>query len=101
MEVLDFTIQALGGATVVSPVALSRIQGDHIDNYVNDDERVIYDVDVLPGEEKTVKERGLIEKAGPRERLFFAPSAVHAGIVTCGGLCPGLNDVIHSIAMTL
>ncbi len=43
----------------------------------------------------------LMEKAGPREMLFFAPEKVHAAIVTCGGLCPGLNSVIRAIVMTL
>lgn len=37
------------------------------------------------------------ELAGPRDRLFFDPAQTRAGIVTCGGLCPGLNDVIRSL----
>jgi 6-phosphofructokinase 1 len=37
------------------------------------------------------------ELAGPRAKLFFDPKETRAGIVTCGGLCPGLNDVIHSL----
>jgi 6-phosphofructokinase 1 len=43
----------------------------------------------------------MFEKAGPRQRIFFAPSHVHAGIVTCGGLCPGINDVIRAIVRCL
>ena len=43
----------------------------------------------------------LFELAGPRERLFFDPAHTRAGIVTCGGLCPGLNDVIRSIFLEL
>jgi len=39
----------------------------------------------------------LFELAGPREKLFFNPPETRAGIVTCGGLCPGLNDVIRSL----
>jgi len=41
------------------------------------------------------------EEAGPRDRLFFDPLNARAAIVTCGGLCPGLNDVIRSIVHTL
>jgi 6-phosphofructokinase 1 len=41
------------------------------------------------------------EPAGPREQLAFDPGAITCGIVTCGGLCPGLNDVIRAIVMTL
>lgn len=43
----------------------------------------------------------LFEKAGPRAHLFFDPSTVRAGIVTCGGLCPGLNNVIRSVFLEL
>jgi 6-phosphofructokinase 1 len=43
----------------------------------------------------------MIERAGPREKIYFNPRHVHAGIVTCGGLCPGLNDVIRGVVRTL
>src|SRR5215510_2849626 len=39
----------------------------------------------------------LFELAGPREHLFFHAPETRAGIVTCGGLSPGLNDVIRSL----
>ncbi len=42
-----------------------------------------------------------METAGPREKLFFDPSQLACGIVTCGGLCPGVNDVIRSIVLSL
>jgi 6-phosphofructokinase 1 len=41
------------------------------------------------------------ELAGPRNKLYFDPSKTKAGIVTCGGLCPGLNDVIRSLYLEL
>lgn len=40
-------------------------------------------------------------KAGARELIYFNPKKVKAAIVTCGGLCPGLNVVIREIVMTL
>ena len=43
----------------------------------------------------------LFEKAGPRAKLFFDPSTTRAAIVTCGGLCPGLNNVIRSVTREL
>jgi 6-phosphofructokinase 1 len=43
----------------------------------------------------------LFELAGPRAKLFFDPRHTRAGIVTCGGLCPGLNDVIRSLFLQL
>ena len=41
------------------------------------------------------------EEAGPRRRLAFEPDDVTAAMVTCGGLCPGLNDVLRSLTLTL
>jgi len=96
----DFVISELGACKVSSPVALSkRICG--ISNYVRDDEFIIYDLKAAHGEKITFDRRHLIEKAGPRERIFFKPEKVHAAIVTCGGLCPGLNDVIRAVVMAL
>ena len=42
-----------------------------------------------------------MEVAGPREKIFFDPSSLACGIVTCGGLCPGLNDVIRAVVLSL
>jgi len=41
------------------------------------------------------------EVAGPRPMLYFDPKATRAGIVTCGGLCPGLNNVIRSLFLEM
>ena len=41
------------------------------------------------------------ELAGPRAKLFFDAKQTRAGIVTCGGLCPGLNNVIRSVFLEL
>ncbi|KAL0349249.1 UNVERIFIED_CONTAM: ATP-dependent 6-phosphofructokinase, partial [Sesamum angustifolium] len=47
-------------------------------------------------------QRGVhFRRAGPRQRVYFAPEEVHACIVTCGGLCPGLNTVIREIVHSL
>jgi len=96
----DFTISELGACKVSSPVALSK-RTCGISSYVRDDEFIIYDLKAYDGEKITFDRRHLIEKAGPRERIFFKPSKVHAAIVTCGGLCPGLNDVIRAVVMAL
>ncbi|MBN1908359.1 MAG: ATP-dependent 6-phosphofructokinase [Pirellulales bacterium] len=51
--------------------------------------------DQPPGEEL------FFEKAGARERIFFDPAKTRAAVVTCGGLCPGLNNVIRSLFLEL
>ena len=49
----------------------------------------------------SVSQELLFELAGPRGKLFFDPKHTRAGIVTCGGLCPGLNDVVRSLYLEL
>jgi len=97
----DFSIPSLGACTVASPIHLSKRIGDLIANYVGDEERIMYDLNALPDVPLTLKKEELVEKAGPREKIHFDPSTARAGIITCGGLCPGLNDVIRAIVMTL
>jgi 6-phosphofructokinase 1 len=91
----DFTIARLGDCRVPSP--MSGIQ------FVTDDDRVLYPSTL--GDLARFQEVGggcpAMESAGPRERLFFDPSALTCGIVSCGGLCPGLNDVIRAIVLSL
>jgi 6-phosphofructokinase 1 len=41
------------------------------------------------------------EIAGPRRKIFFDPAHTRAAIVSCGGLCPGINDIIRSLVLTL
>jgi 6-phosphofructokinase 1 len=56
---------------------------------------------IVRGLPSPATEELLFEMAGPRARLFFDPKQTRAGIVTCGGLCPGLNDVIRSLFLEL
>lgn len=42
-----------------------------------------------------------MELGGPREKIFFDPMKTRAAIVTCGGLCPGLNNVIRELVLEL
>jgi 6-phosphofructokinase 1 len=92
---LDFTIARLGECDIPSPMSGVR--------FVRDDERVLCHVSLQ--ELKTWLGKGVeppaMETAGPRRTLFFDPTTVACGIVTCGGLCPGLNDVIRSIVLSL
>jgi len=98
---LDFTIEELGKANVKSPIEMSKIIGDGIANYVNDSQFVRLSTDVTPGPQPHLKKSQVIERAGPREYIYYTPAHVHAGIVSCGGLCPGINDVIRAIVRCL
>ncbi len=105
-ETIDFSIESLGPCKISSPVHLSTRMNDLVANYVDDNDKIIYNIDQkLEADGTTVNaafvREQLMEKAGPREKIFFDPKKVCAGVVTCGGLCPGLNDVIRSLVMTL
>lgn len=100
----DFSIEELGPRKVPSPIHLSKEKNDFRANYVTDDEFIRYNLDVYKDDKENQIEafsKNLIEKAGPREYIYFNPKHVNAGICTCGGLCPGLNDVIRAIVRCL
>jgi 6-phosphofructokinase 1 len=101
-ESLDFTVRRLGAAELKSPLHLSKRLDDFQANYVLDEQKIVYAVEVEQAASTApIGQQGLLEKAGPRERVFFDPEAVHAAVLTAGGLCPGLNDVVRSVVMTL
>jgi 6-phosphofructokinase 1 len=100
-DAIDFTIEELGKRSIKSPIAMSTVSGDMIANYVTDTQFLRFNTDVKLGSQPSLKRNQVLECAGPREMLYFTPAHVHAGILTCGGLCPGLNDVIRSIVRCL
>ncbi len=91
----DFVIQRLGPASFTSPVAGNL--------FVADQSSVLYHTrfDALASYLKKNSEPPAFELAGPRKNIFFDPKTLRCGIVTCGGLCPGLNDVIRAIVLQL
>ena len=97
----DFTIEELGKRSIKSPIAMSTTRGEKVANYVTDSEFIQYITSVKPGAQRPIKKNNVLECAGPREKIYFSPANVHAGIVTCGGLCPGINDVIRAITRCL
>lgn len=102
VRALNFNIERLGPAGVQSPLALSNSTGDNIVDYVPDDERILFDPSLKACDRCR---RGVpppsLELAGPRELIYFKPGNVRAAILTAGGLCPGLNDVIRGIVLEL
>ena len=92
-------VDQLGECTVRSPLNLSTIPNDEIADFVPDTARVLLNIERKDGE--SIDTSLDFEKAGPRELLFFDPKQTRAAIVTCGGLCPGLNHVIRSIVLQL
>jgi 6-phosphofructokinase 1 len=104
MKYEDFLITSIGKRGVVSPLKQQKQRTDSpVTKFVNDSERIIYDVSI--DNFNTCRETGLMpvsfEKAGPKETIYFEPAKTKVGIVTCGGLCPGLNNVIRSLVNEL
>ena len=96
MKIETFPISKVGEATIKTPLD-SRIP------FVSDNVQVFYDREAKDARE-TIEKNGKLhafEKAGPRENLFFDPNWCKAAILTAGGLCPGLNNVIKGLTETL
>ena len=91
----DLEVQRIGSGRIQSPIT-----GAH---FVEDGDHVVLQSN--PAEiQRVLAETGNIlafEKAGPRQKIYFDTSKLKCGIVTCGGLCPGLNDVIRALVLSL
>ena len=91
----DLSIETVGKGTLRSP--MKGIQ------FVSEEDRISLTTDVKRIHE--FYEKGIaipsLEAAGPRETIFHDPAWTRAGIVTCGGLCPGLNNVIKGLVQVL
>ncbi|HZK60771.1 MAG TPA: ATP-dependent 6-phosphofructokinase [Anaerovoracaceae bacterium] len=103
MKYEDFLVTSLGNCGVVSPLNRTQRADSLVYKFINDSDRIIYDTSLENF--NMCKDTGKIpvsfEKAGPRENIYFEPAKTKVGIVTCGGLCPGLNNVIRSLVNEL
>jgi 6-phosphofructokinase 1 len=95
VEQRDFDIDVLGECHIASPLRTTR--------FMDTSKRLLFrtDIDELRERFRAGIDPPAFELAGPRQRIYFDPVALRCGIVTCGGLCPGLNDVIRSIVFCL
>ena len=95
-------IPTLGKATLPSPLK-KRVEESGSISFVSDQRRVIIEVDEeqINRMFKNDKAPPSFELAGPRQKVFFDASKVKCALVTCGGLCPGINDIIRSIVLEL
>lgn len=95
-------IESLGEAKIDSPFMKNDLSRTNT-IFIEDDMRVLIHVN-----EKHItqmitegKKPPAFEIAGPRKKIFFDPSKLRCALVTCGGLCPGLNDIIRSVVLEL
>ena len=92
---LNLNVSTFGECRIPSPMETNQ--------FVLDQDRVLYHhrLEKIRSYMSSGEEPPSFEMAGPREYIYFDPSKLKCGIVTCGGLCPGLNDVIRGIVMGL
>ena len=101
-DTIKTTIQTLGEAKIPSPILDDEHEGIH-HLFVSDDDRVMININ-LPEVQALLSEGETppaFELAGPRRKVYFDPSKLRCAIVTCGGLCPGLNDIIRAVVLEL
>lgn len=98
----DFTIQTLGEPRFTSPMPLGETPEDGGADFVHEESRVLFHIDTARLAEDLDSGRPpSLERAGPRPRVYFHGPETRAAVVTSGGLCPGINDVVRSIVLTL
>jgi 6-phosphofructokinase 1 len=99
----DLSVRQLGTPRFISPVARFVRDRPSSPHYVHESDRVLLDDARATAVARAcgVADLPSLEPGGPRERIFFNPATVTAGIVTCGGLCPGLNNVIRGLVLEL
>ncbi|HEY8901403.1 MAG TPA: 6-phosphofructokinase, partial [Chthoniobacterales bacterium] len=94
-------IRSLGPRTIDSPLNrhFHELGNDHA--FYSDDQRIVVDhsLDNVKALTESGAEIPCFEVAGPRRKLFFKPDETVCAVVTCGGLCPGFNDVIRAIVL--
>ncbi len=96
---MNWMPKTLGPCTIDSPLGLSSAAGDEVPDYVADDRRVLVTAEITAGDR--IDERQAFERGGPRARIFFDPGRTTAALLTAGGLCPGINNVIRSLVLQL
>lgn len=103
IEAADLLVRRLGEPVMASPMARllhGRASSPH---YVHESDRVLLDdtAGMAVARKCPAAELPSFEPGGPREYIYFDPARTRVGIVTCGGLCPGLNNVIRGLVLEL
>jgi 6-phosphofructokinase 1 len=100
MDAADLRVRTLGAGRTESPLGALVTRRGTTEHYVDESDRVLFD-DTVAMLAARDGEPPSFEPGGPRREIFFDPAKTRVGIVTCGGLCPGLNDVIRGLVVEL
>lgn len=99
----DLQVRTLGQPTIDSPLAHYVQNRETNEHFVAETDRILYDdtLDLIAARGLPLDQAPSFETGGPRSKIFFNPATTRVGVVTCGGLCPGLNDVIRAVVLEL
>jgi len=97
----NFIISNLGPCKVESPLVPGTEPEEWSIQFIDEEERILLNdrVRYLLNSSEPLEKLPSLEIAGPHRKIYFPPEKVKIGIVTCGGLCPGLNNVIRDLVM--
>jgi len=98
----EYDILTIGEPKIISPIL--KEEGNALSqNFILDDERILINIGANDLAEMLAAGQALpsLELAGPRKKIYFDPSKLRCALVTCGGLCPGLNDIIRAVVLEL
>ncbi|THJ38666.1 ATP-dependent 6-phosphofructokinase [Candidatus Frankia alpina] len=99
----DLSVKTLGACRIDSPLLPLLGERPTTQHYIDEADKVLYDdtTSMIAAREVDLADLPGFEPAGPRRKIYFDPSKTRVGIVTCGGLCPGLNNVIRGLVLEL
>ena len=99
----DLQVDTLGPCRVDSPLASRLPRRGESEYWLGEDDKVLFDVALSEATVRGVPVGELpgFEPSGARRKIYFDPTKTRAAIVTCGGLCPGLNNVIRGLVEQL
>ena len=101
VEAADLRVRTLGDCRIASPLGGLVTRRGTTEHYVDESDRVLFDDTLVMLAARGSAEPPSFEPGGPRREIYFDPAGIRVGIVTCGGLCPGLNDVIRGLVLEL
>src|SRR3954471_16821463 len=95
----DLAVRTLGPCRIDSPLVDRLIARETTQHSVVEEDRILFDDTVSMAAAGGTPDAELpsLEPGGPRKKIYFDPAKTRVGIVTCGGLCPGLNVVIPGL----
>lgn len=101
VELEDLRVRTLGECRIPSPFSARLADKQTTPHFVHEDDRVMLDDTMSVISAKTMAMLPSFETAGPRRKIYFHPSRTTVGVVSCGGLCPGVNNVIRGVVQEL